>query len=116
MRKHVELLLKLGLAFAFLYPPVAAYFDPNSWIGFFPDFLRNLFEGNDQLLLHTFGIVEIILALWVLFGKRVFWPSLVMSEMLAGIVVFNWSQMDIVFRDVSILAMALALALLSKNH
>ena len=38
-----------------------------------------------------------------------------MAAMLAGIVFFNWGAMDIVFRDVSIFAMALALALLHHS-
>ena len=112
MRLSALLLLRLGVAFAFLYPPVAAYADPFSWIGFFPQFLRDA-VGNDTLLLHSFGAVEIVLGMWVLFARRVFIPSLVMALMLAGIVVFNWGAMDIVFRDISIAAMALALAVIS---
>ena len=113
MRGYSLVLLRVGLAFAFLYPPIAAYFDPFSWIGFFPQFLRDA-VGNDMLLLHSFGAVEVVLGLWVLTARNVVIPSLVMAAMLAGIVFFNWGAMDIVFRDVSIFAMALALALM--NH
>ena len=35
----VSLLLRVGLAVVFLYAAVASWFDPNSWLGFFPEFL-----------------------------------------------------------------------------
>jgi uncharacterized membrane protein YphA (DoxX/SURF4 family) len=108
MSKHTRIILQLGLAFAFLYPPVAAYFDPFAWIGYFPDFLREM-AGNDFLLLHAFGAIEVVVALWLLTGWRIFWPSLLAALMLLGIIVFDFSQMDVIFRDVSILAIAVAL-------
>lgn len=108
MPRTAQLILRVGLAFAFLYPPIAAYFDPYAWIGYFPDFLREAI-GNDMLLLHSFGIVEVIVALWLLSGVRIFFPALLAALMLLGIIVFDFSQMDVIFRDVSIMAMALAL-------
>ena len=36
----------------------------------------------DEVLLHTFGIVEVILALWILSGWRIFWPSAAATLML----------------------------------
>lgn len=108
MSKPVQLILRVGLAFAFLYPPVAAYFDPFAWIGYFPDFLREL-VNNDALLLHSFGVIEVVVALWILSGVRIFLPSLAAALMLLGIIIFDFSQMDVIFRDVSILAMAIAL-------
>jgi hypothetical protein len=107
----VELLLRIGVAFAFIYPAVAAYFDPFSWIGFFPVFLRDLVP-NESLLLHAFGISEIAIALWILIGKRIFIPSVLAALYLAGIIVFNLSLFDIIFRDFPILLIAVALAML----
>ncbi len=115
MQKNVELLLRVGLAFAFLYPPVAAYFDPYSWIGFFPQFMRDI-VGNDTLLLHAFGVFEVAIGLWILSGKNIFIPSVLATATLAGIIIFDWGAMDIIFRDVSILAIALALALNSHTR
>lgn len=115
MSRTAQLILRVGLAFAFLYPPVAAYFDPYAWIGYFPDFLRDMI-GNDTLLLHAFGAIEVIVALWVLSGVRIFLPSLLAALMLLGIIVFDFSQMDVIFRDVSIMAMALALMWDARSH
>src|SRR3989344_3386681 len=105
-----ELLLRVAVAFSFLYPPLSALSDPDSWIGYFPPFLLDIAGTNDVLLLHTFGIVEIVIALWLLFGKRVFVPSTLATLMLAAIVLVNPVQFSILFRDVSIALAAAALA------
>lgn len=106
-----HIVLRLGLAFAFLYPPINALFDPLSWVGYFPQFVRGYVP--DEILLHAFGVVEIVIALWILSGWRIFWPSLVATLMLLGIVVFNVPNFQVLFRDLSIAAMAFALAVLS---
>ena len=103
-----ELLLRLGVAFSFLYPALSALSDPYSWLGYFPGFILSL--GIEPLiLLHVFGAVEVVLALWILLGKNIFIPSLATVVMLLAIVLFNLSQFPILFRDVSIALMAIAL-------
>ena len=109
-QKVIDIVLRVGVAFAFLYPPINAFGDPNSWIGYFPQFIRGIIE--DQLLLYIFGIVEVGLAFWVLSGFKVWLPSLAMAALLVGIVAFNIPEFQVLFRDVSIAAMALALALI----
>lgn len=110
----VLLTLRIGVAFAFLYPPLNAVIDPSAWIGYFPSFTRGYVP--DEVLLHTFGVVEIGIALWILSGWKIFWPSLMASAMLLGIVVFNLGNFQVLFRDVSLAAMALALAMISYGH
>lgn len=105
------LLLRLGVAFAFIYPAVAAFFDPTAWIGFFPISIRDIFP-SDIILLSVFGISEIVIALWILSGKHIFFPSILASIYLILIILFNAPIFDILFRDVSILFMTLALATL----
>ena len=104
-----ELLLRIGVAFSFLYPPIAAFFDPDSWMGYFP-----VFVPASLTLLHVFGAIEIALALWILFGKRIWIPSALAAFMLLAIVAFNLTQFDVLFRDVSIAAVALALVWLHR--
>ena len=109
--KSALLVLRVGVAFAFLFPALNALVDPFAWIGYFPPFTRGIV--SDTLLLHVFGAVEILLALWVLSGWRIFWPSAAMTAMLLGIVVFNPNEFQILFRDLSIAAMSFALAMVS---
>jgi hypothetical protein len=113
--QKINLLLRAGVAFAFIYPAVSAIFNPFAWIGYFPAFLLNL-PIQGEILLHVFGAIEIILGLWILSNRNIFIPSIVAAVMLFSIVIFNLNQMDVVFRDISILAMAVALALQSRAH
>jgi uncharacterized membrane protein YphA (DoxX/SURF4 family) len=112
-QKIASWLLRLGLAGAFLYVAVASWLDPFSWIGFFPQFLRDLMPA--QTLLTLFSVYEIVLGLWLLLGKQLFYAGLLSAATLIGIVVFNLGAMDILFRDVSLSLAALALAALSNN-
>lgn len=104
-----HLVLRVGAAFAFLYPPVRAIYDPVSWLGYFPHTVRAL-PIDSLVLLHGFGAIEVILALWLLSGRRIKIPAVIMTFMLLAIVVLNIPEMDIVFRDISIALMTLALA------
>jgi hypothetical protein len=104
-----DIVLRAGAAFAFLYPPIDALADPHAWIGYFPGFL--LGAVPDAALLHGFGIIEAVIAVWLLSGWRVFYPAAIATLMLIAIVLFNLPQMQIVFRDLSIAAMTLALAI-----
>lgn len=110
-----ELLLRLALASSFSYPAVSALFDPDAWIGYFPGFLLTLAGGNTELLLHVWGAIEVLLALWVLFGTRVYIPSVIMTIALFAVVLANLGQFPILFRDVPIALAALSLALLEKR-
>ena len=108
----VELLLRLGVALAFLYPPINAVIDPYSWIGYFPSFVRDL--GDEMVVLHVFGLIEVVIGIWLLIGRNIFWPSAVAVALLLAIVVFNLGDFQVLFRDLSIAAMALALAFIHR--
>ena len=66
----------------------------------------------DLVLLHAFGAVEILIGLWILSGYKIFIPALLATVMLLGIVTFNFSQFDVLFRDVTIACLTLSLALM----
>lgn len=106
-----EILLRASVAVAFMYPAVDAFFNPASWIGFFPAWMLGVLPFSDEILLHLFGASEIIIALWLLFARHIFIPSMLASIYLVGIIAFNWRFIDLLFRDVSILGMTIALAL-----
>ena len=103
-----DVILRAGLAFAFLYPPINAVFDPISWIGYLPHFVRGFVP--DIVVLHSFGLLEVAIALWILSGKRILLPCIMAATILAVIVVLNLQDFQIIFRDVAIAAIAVALA------
>ena len=104
-----KFVLRAGVAFAFLYPPIDAWTDPYSWIGYFPTWMHGYVP--DMVLLHGFGVIEIVIALWILWGRDIFWPTLAATILLVAIVVFNMSNFIVVFRDLAIAAASLSLAL-----
>lgn len=109
--KLTQILLRLALAFAFSYAAVSAFVNPAGWIGYFPPVLTQLLP--EHLLLSGFSIMEIILSLWLLSNKYLFYSAIISTLLLGGIVVFNFNILDIVFRDVSLAICALALAVSS---
>jgi len=106
-----SLFLRVGIGFSFLYAGIAVFLDPNSWIGFVPGFIENLV--SKELFLYAHGLFDFLLALWLISGKKTFYASILASLTMSGIVIFNLSSLDILFRDISILFAAIALALLS---
>ena len=101
-------ILRAGVAFAFLYPPIDALFDPYTWIGYLPHAVRGFVP--DLVLLHSFGVLEVGIAFWILSGKKIFLPSLLATAILLVIVGLNLQDFQIIFRDVSIAAISAALA------
>mgnify|MGYP001166529298 FL=1 len=97
------------MAFAFIYPAVSAWFNPYAWVGYFPPIVLDFVGSNDVILLHAFGVTEILIGLWIILGRKILLPSIIASAYLVGIILLNLNQMDVIFRDISILAIALAL-------
>lgn len=108
----ISLLLRIALAFSFAYPAISALFSEATWIGYIPQFVQTL-PIETSIVLHAFGALEILIALWLLSGWRVIYPALAAAGILFAIVVFNWNQMDVLFRDLSLALVAVALAYLS---
>lgn len=103
-----SLLLRIGLAFVFLYAATSSLMHPSQWVGYLPSFLQKM--GNATTLLKLFSVLEIVLALWLLSGKFARYAALISTAMLAGIVIAQPGDLLITFRDVGLAFMALALA------
>ena len=115
MSRTSSFLLRVALAFAFLYPAYGFWNSPNDWIGYIPAFARNVGLPQDMLLM-VIAVVHIVIALWILSGWRVFVPSLLAAIFLGSIVYLNWNQLDVLFRDISLALVALALAWSAKSR
>jgi hypothetical protein len=107
------IILRWGLAFVFFYAAVASLRHPEVWVGYLPVFLTNVFSAN--LLLVGFSAVEIILAVWLFWGKKLAWSSMIAALMLAAITIVNLNILDITFRDIGLAMAALALFELSRE-
>ena len=108
-----SLLLRIGLAFVFIYAGISIFIEPSSWMGFIPGFVDVII--SKEILLYVHGGMDILLGAWLLSNKKAFYASIVSSIFVFGIIIFNISSLDIIFRDVGILLSSLALAVLSKE-
>src|SRR3989344_9129855 len=106
-------LLRLGIASVFLYAAIAATLEPSNWIGYLPQFLRSIFPA--ETLLRLFSAYEVIISLWLLWGKKLLYPSVLSVITLSAIIIANIGQLDVVFRDIAILFAALSLVVVSKD-
>jgi hypothetical protein len=104
-------LLRLGLAFVFVYAAVSSFRHPLEWVGYLPSLVTNHVAATTAL--KGFSVVELALAAWLVVGICGRYAALLAMLMFAGIVAFNPSQLIITFRDVGLAAAALALALLT---
>ncbi len=112
-KRKIEYVLRLGLAFAFIYPAVSAFIEPSNWIGFIPTFIRNLVSAD--IFLAFYSIAELIIGAGILLSKNPFYYAVSGAIVLGAIVILNIGSFDLVFRDVSIIGMAVALIMLNIN-
>ncbi len=110
---YVRRLLQIGLAFVLIYAGIGALTEPLSWKAYTPSFLPG--DLRDIVFqISTWG--ELFIAGWLLSGKKLAIPSFLMAIFLALIIGFNWSQLDILFRNVGLLFAALALGVMSLEE
>ena len=112
--KITSLLLRLGIAFSFFYVAIFSFINPTNWVGFLPSFLTNIISGD--ILLPIFSVYEIMLGLWLISNKKIFYASILSSITLLSIIILNFGALDIIFRDISILLASIALTFLSKEE
>ena len=112
--RMVSFLLRVGLASVFLYAALASFMDPETWATFLPKMLRDTFPDQILMFLFAFSIYELLLVAVLLLDTFVYWAAILSALTMIGIVVTNAAGMDVVFRDVAIMFMALALAVLKK--
>jgi uncharacterized membrane protein YphA (DoxX/SURF4 family) len=111
---NVSLILRIALAFVFLYAALSSFVSPNDWIGYMPKFMRGTVP--DQVLLGGFSLFEIALSAWLLSGLYVKYAALLAAAMLIGIVILNPVLLPITFRDVGLFIAALALYAEESNR
>ena len=110
----VSFFLRVGLVVVFLYIGIAAFLNPEAWLGFIPGFIQNIIPGN--IFLYAHSVFNIGLAIWFLSNKKIFYASTLASLVLFAIIIFNFSALDIILRDIAILFSAFALMVLSYER
>lgn len=112
MSSKALFVLRLAIAFTFVYAGISGFINPSNWIGYFPTWL--VLPGiSAETLLIVWGIFEILLGAWILFGRKIFIPSVIAALLLFGITALNFIQIEVLFRDIGLGLAALSLAIAS---
>lgn len=105
--------LQYGLAFVFLYVAVAGFIAPSNWVGFIPSWLSGF--GDPIMMLYGHLVLDAVTGMWLVINVKPRWAAILASINLVGIIAVNLSALDIIFRDVGLLCMAIALAYIGKR-
>lgn len=105
-----SLLIRIGLAFVFTYAAISGFMHPETYLFYMPSFLRE--TPYAELILHVFGIYEILLSLWLLSGKLRRYAALLATITIFAITFANLASFQVVFRNIAIFFSSLALTFL----
>lgn len=110
----VEILLRLGLIIVFAYAAIDSLIRPLFWVGYLPNFLTVHVAAVN--LLKVFAVYQLILVGWLISGKLIKYCALICSLTFLAIIIFDFSQLIITFRDFGLMFMALALYLIDNRR
>ncbi len=105
-----SLIIRIGLAAVFAYAAIDAFREPNAWIAFIPAFTTKFIAAKTALDL--ISVFQLVLVIWLLSGKYIKYTAVVCAALLGGIMVFNFSTFLVSFRDIGLVAAAIALIFL----
>jgi hypothetical protein len=111
--KLVLLFLKISIISVFLYAAVFATIQPENWIWYIPQFLRDMFP--EKLLLMGFSAYQLLLCVWIASGWKAFYAGLLAPITFLGIIAANIGAPDVVFRDFAIFFASIALTIASYS-
>ena len=105
----IKWLLRIGLAFVFSYAAISSLLHPLLWTGYLPSFVLRLVDP--ALAIRLLAVYELLLATWLVIDRYIRYAAWLSALTLTGIVIVNPGQIIITFRDIGLVFMALALAL-----
>lgn len=106
-------LLRVGLAFVFVYAATISSIDPVAAATYFPSVLPR--EWVMEVVLPAFVVYEVLLAVGLLTARYTYAASLLAAATMVGIIVVNANAFDVLFRNVAIAFAALSLAVQTRE-
>jgi uncharacterized membrane protein YphA (DoxX/SURF4 family) len=111
---YTKLALRLGLIIVLAYAGINSLLQPIDWVGYLPSILTHYIAADT--LIKLLSIYELILVAWLIIGRFIKYCGLVCALTFVFIVIFNFSQLLITFRDIGLIFMGLALYFISKDE
>jgi uncharacterized membrane protein YphA (DoxX/SURF4 family) len=110
--KHSQFVLRLGLAIVFGWFGIDKFLNVSAWYGWIPEWLSFVPQNP---FLYVLGLLEVVAALFLIGGRFVRIVSLACAALLLGVVV-SFGINEITVRDIGLIAMALALAMMPEHR
>lgn len=112
-QKYATLILRLGIAFVFLWFGIDKFIHTVNWIGWVPQWMQALIPFSMNAFMYGQGVIETIIGLMLLVGYKVRFASLLASITIAGVLIslIGTGQAEIMVRDTGLLAASLSLFL-----
>ncbi|HSX47834.1 MAG TPA: hypothetical protein VLF63_03600 [Patescibacteria group bacterium] len=111
-KEYAKKLLRAGIISVFLYAAISSLMHPLEWTGFIPNFLRN--SISQLLLIKIIAVYELMLVILLILNKYVKYVALLSALTFIGIILSNFNQLIVTFRDIGLVFMALSLFVLEK--
>jgi hypothetical protein len=106
-------ILRWGLAFVFFYVAIESLRAPAVWEGYLPGFLSFLASG---IFITCLALFTFVLAVWLFWGKKVAWSSIIAAIALAIVILVKIQDLDLVFPTIGLFFAALALCNLARER
>lgn len=113
-KKHVPLILRVGLGLVFLVLGANKATRPEIWVGWIPIQLKAFIPDANQFLIFN-GIIEAILGLLLIIGLYTKIAAALSGLFLFFVLLFFGAD-DITSRDIGLMAMAAAIILLGPGE
>lgn len=107
IRKHDIEILSFGVGFTLLWAGIGGLFNPDSWIGFVPEWIEN-FGVSREFFLQSHGVFDIVIALALILNIYRKWAAALAGLLFLSIIVLYGID-DITFRDVGLIAASLVI-------
>ena len=111
LASHNGFIMRIFLAFVFLWFGVSEIVDPTNWVSYMPAFISDLgMDGNFLVQIH--GILLVIVSFCLIFKLFLRYTGLlavlVMFQIIFGLLLFSKFEInEIVVRDIGILGLAI---------
>jgi uncharacterized membrane protein YphA (DoxX/SURF4 family) len=110
LQAHVGVVLRVGLAFVFGWFGIDKFLNVEAWHGWIPAWM-SFVPANP--FLYALGAAEVLIALFLIGGRFVRLSALACAAFLFGVVA-SFGINEITVRDIGLIAVALALAMLPE--
>ncbi len=112
LARNYFLIMRLSLAFVFVYFGISEIFNPAYFSGYVPSFIASLPFFNSNLFIQTHGIILIFLSLSLIFKFYIKFTGILMMLMLTQIIgglLLTSGFNEIAVRDIGLFGLALSI-------